>query len=85
MWRCRMSPMSYTPDDTVIDLDSCNSGHRENYESLSTFSCKSMKVSTKLYTKLCNSVDPFLRNCVTKSNFQYKKKPPKKGSDLNQF
>ena len=29
-------------------------------------------------TKLCILVDPFLRNCVTKSNFRYLKKKPKK-------
>ena len=36
-----------------------------------TFSCKSLKFHTKWYTNL---VHPFLRNCVTKSIFQYLKK-----------
>ena len=35
-----------------------------------TFSRKSLK----WYKKLCNMVDPFLRNCVTKSKFRYLKK-----------
>ena len=34
-----------------------------------TFSCASLIFPTKWYTKLCNLVDQFLRNCVT--NFQY--------------
>ena len=45
-------------------------------------SCKSLKFSTKLYTKLCILVDPFLRNCVTKSNFQYFYKKKKKALAL---
>ena len=32
------------------------------------------EIPTQWYTKLCNSVDPFPRNCVSKSNFQYWKK-----------
>ena len=43
-----------------------------------TFSCKSLKFSTKWYTKLCILVDPFLRNCVTKSDVLYLKKKPHK-------
>ena len=34
---------------------------------MKTFSYKSLKFSTKWYTKLCVLVDPFLRNCVKKS------------------
>ena len=42
---------------------------------------KRIKFATKWYTELCILVDPFLRNCVTKSNFRYfLKKSPKKGS-----
>ena len=37
-----------------------------------------MKFSTKWYTKLCILVDPFLRNCVTKSKFRYLKKKAQK-------
>ena len=49
-----------------------------------TFSCKSLKFSIKLSTKLCILVDPFLRNRVTKSNFRYfkKKKAQKKALAL---
>ena len=73
--------VGYIRHDTVVTSDSCNSGHSQNYEKLLTFSCKSLKFSTKWYTKLCILVDPFLSNCVTKSNFRYlKKKSPKKGS-----
>ena len=57
-------------NDTVITSDSCNSGHSENYEQILTFSYKSLKFSTKWYTKLCILVDPFLRNCVAKTNFR---------------
>ena len=75
--------VKYTRHDTVVTSNSCNSGHSENYESFLTFSCKSLKFPTKWYTKLCNLVDPFLRNCVTKSNFQYLKKNwPKKAPVL---
>ena len=37
-----------------------------------------------MYTKLCNLVYSFLRNCVTKSNFQFKKRL-KKGSSTYRF
>ena len=47
-----------------------------------TFSCKGLKFTTKWYTKLCILVDPFLRNCVTKSNFRYLKKRQKKALTL---
>ena len=63
--------VGYIRHDIVVTSDSCNSGHSENYENLLTFSCKSLKFSTKWYTKLCILVDSFLRNCVTKSNFRY--------------
>ena len=62
----------------MVTSDSCNSGHSENYEKILTFSCKSLKFSTKGYTKLCILVDPFLRNYVTKSNFRYLKKKAQK-------
>ena len=51
--------MTVTPDTVKI------------LKNILTFSCKSMKFSTKWYTKLCILVDPVLRNCVTKSNFRY--------------
>ena len=66
--------VKYTWHDTVVTSDSCNSGHSENYENFLTFLSKSLKFPTKWYTKLCNLVDPFLRNCITKLNFQYLKK-----------
>ena len=45
--------------------------HRQNHE----------KRPPNLNWKLCILVDPFLKNCVTKSNFRYfLKKSPKKGS-----
>ena len=73
----------YTRHDMVTS-DTCNSGHSENSENIWTFSC--MKFLTKWYTKLnsvCNSVDPFLRKCITKSIFQYLKiKRPKTGLAL---
>ena len=71
--------VGYIRHDAMVTSDSCNSGHSENYEISLTFSCKSLKFSTKWYTKLCILVDPFLRNCVAKSNFRYffKKKPKK--------
>ena len=47
------------------------------------FSYKSLKFPTKWFTKFCILVDPFLRNCVTISNFQYLKKYwPKKAPVL---
>ena len=52
--------------NTVVTSDSYYSGHNENYENILIYSCKSLKFSTKWYTKLCILVDPFLRNCVTK-------------------
>ena len=77
-----LNPLSanvgYIRHDTVVTSDSCYSGHSQNYEKCLTFLCKSLKFSTKWYTKLCILVDPFLRNCVTKSNFRYLKKKPKK-------
>ena len=39
----------------------------DNYDEILIFLCK---FPTKQYTKICNSVYPFLRNC-TKSKFQY--------------
>ena len=36
--------------------------------------------SNSVGMQFCILVDPFLRNCVTKSNFRYLKKKPKKGS-----
>ena len=65
--------VGYIRHDTVVTSDSCNSGHSENYENILTFSCKSLKFSTKWYTKLCILVDPFLRNCVKFSIFFLKK------------
>ena len=38
------------------------------------FWSKSLKFPTKLYTKLCNLVDPVLRNRIAKSNFSMVKK-----------
>ena len=58
----------YTPDDTVVTLDSCNCRHSENYETFFDILCnKSLKFYTKKVAikKFCNLVDPFLRNCVT--------------------
>ena len=55
--------VGYIRHDTVVTSDSCNSRHSER---ILTFSCKSLKFSTKWYTKLCILVDPFLRNSVTK-------------------
>ena len=59
-----INPLSANPvhirNDTVVTSDNCNSGHSENYENVLTFSCKSLKFSTKWYTKLCILVDPFL-------------------------
>ena len=63
----------YARDYIVVTSDSCSSGHSENYERILTFSCKSLNFSTKWYTL----VYPFPRNCVTKSNFQFKKKQKK--------
>ena len=48
--------------------------HKTLFLPFFTFSCKSLKFSTKWYTKLCILVDPFLRNCTTKSNFLEPKK-----------
>ena len=71
-----LNPLSAkcTPHDTLETSESC-------YENLLTFSCKILKLSTKWYIKLCYLLGPFLRNCVTKSNFWYKK-TTKKGSGL---
>ena len=60
------NPLSANPahirNDTVVTSDSCNSGrHSESYETILTFSCKSLKFSTKWYTKLSILVDPFLK------------------------
>ena len=63
--------VGYIRHDTVVTSDSCNSGHSQNYVEILKFSCKSLKFSSNWYTKLCILVDPFLRNCVTKSNFRY--------------
>ena len=63
--------VGYIRHDTVVTSDSCNSEHSENYKKILTFSCKSLKVSTKWFTKLCILIDLFLRNCVTKPNFRY--------------
>ena len=41
--------VEYTPHDTVVTLDSCNSGHSEDYEKMLKFS---LKFPTKWYTKL---------------------------------
>ena len=80
--RYTVNPLSanveYIRHDTVVTSDSCNSGHSENYEKILIFSCKSLKFSTEWYTKFCILVDPFLRNCVTKSNFRYFKKKAQK-------
>ena len=61
--------VEYTQHDTVVTLDSCNSRQSENSEQKIKFSCKSLKSPIESYAKLCNSIDPFLKNCVTKSNF----------------
>ena len=68
----------------MVTSDSCNSGHSESYENALTFSCKSLKFPRKWYTKLCIFVDPFLKNCVTKSNFRsfFSKKGQKKALAL---
>ena len=50
--------------EIVATSDSCNSGHSENYEEILTFSYKSLKFSTKWYTKLCILVDPFLQSQI---------------------
>ena len=46
--------------------------------------CKSFIFSTKWFTKLCNSVHSFLRDCVTKSNLQYLKKVKQKKTTKKQ-
>ena len=63
----KINPLSanpeYTPHDTVVTSDSCNSGHSENYELFFDVLVKELKFPTKWYTKLCNLVDLFLINC----------------------
>ena len=51
--------VGYIRHDTVVTSDICNSGHSKNDETFLTFSWKSLKLSTKWYTKLCILVDPF--------------------------
>ena len=65
MWK------EYIPYDTVVTSDICNSGNSENNEKNWHFRIRAWNSFTKWYTKLCNLVGPFLRNCVTTSNFQY--------------
>ena len=48
--------VEFTPHDTVVTSDRCNSGHK--------IMKKSMKFPTKWCNKLCNLLDLFLRNCV---------------------
>ena len=77
-----LNPLSanvgYIRHDTVVTSDSCNSEHSQNCIKILTSSYKNLKFSTKWYTKLCILFDPFLRNCVTKSNFRYLKKKAQK-------
>ena len=64
--------VEYTLHETVVASDSFNSGHGRNSEKSLIFSCKNLKFPMA-YTKLCNSVDSFLRNCVRKSRLWHLK------------
>ena len=71
--------VSYTQHDTVVTSDSCN--FRPKFDIF----VKELKISYKMDTKLCDLVDAFMRNCITKSNFQYfqKKTTNKRLKGLN--
>ena len=55
--------IEYTPHDTGATSDSCNSRHSENYESLFTFTCKTLQIGIQHFVIwLIHSL-----NCVTNS------------------
>ena len=47
--------MEYSPHDTVVTSDRCNSGHSEDYENILTFSYKSLKLIIQNFEKFTAS------------------------------